>query len=492
MAKSTLSQKRRTKKVVPVEHGTKLVLLGGKGPKRRYNHKTAIVVSLPHRRNGWMTVQLVREDGDAPTTSTAEDDRIQWRTSRCRLAQQQQQQQQQQPGVQETATSSRTTTGNSTLQDVTMTTLPDEARRHIFSFLVGEPETQQMEMIIKGQKHQSHSWDLWRVGNIQALLRSVSREWKILFDEAMPQWLGLLDANLDRYWKASERKKVLDWLIRTKVRLGSLSFNVALFELLFIRDLLEACDTTHLFKMRAYLNVGRCLKMSSHQYETLVIPDLIDLCDNAVLGELPSEPLVVVYANHQKILHDSIAKNCPNLAVLSLTLTLPPLSSRDAPYISNDLFSMPSIRKLKISLGYHDYFKGWRIGSVEARDTSIFTKLIKKLDNIRELEIATNESSARSSHLLQPSTTYDIESTSLQSLGTFGLWKGIFVSCHCPQLQYFCCNGSFYGNGVRKPPEGFATDDIIEQREDRVVVRHSVENFPSFRVPRSCRMTFKM
>ena len=229
--------------------------------------------------------------------------------------------------------------------------------------------------------------------------------------------------------------------------------------------------------MRAYANIDRVR-------EAMSVPltrnrRIIDLTVTEPVGEK-------IHAKAQKSLHDAIAEHCPNLAELAVAVTLPSTSPGYSEYISEAMFSMPSITKLKISLGYHGADPN-AINEPRRMDGLVITKLIRHLSGLRHLEIATSWSSGVRLFYCR---RYHIASETLQSLKTIGLGKRVFVSCKCPNLSQFICDGSLHGNGTRPllSSEQYATISRHINEEEKLVVPFGAFFVPNFEAPDTCEM----
>ena len=192
----------------------------------------------------------------------------------------------------------------------------------------------------------------------------------------------------------------------------------------------------------------------------------------------------------QKQFHDILALQCPNLQHLSLTVTMPVRRGERvscSEYLSSSLFSMQSITKLEVSLGVD--FNARSSGPVNGM---LFHKMIKNLPGLIDLSIKYDYGE------IFHNRRFLIISPTLKNLDTTGLSKCVWVSCECPKLERFECNGSAYGNGTRPIfPSSDLDYDYIESFEDSFVRRGDLRvnagrvAFSGLDVPDNCECVLR-
>jgi hypothetical protein len=183
--------------------------------------------------------------------------------------------------------------------------------------------------------------------------RSVSLPWKKNFDAILQEWSGLLHAFLNYFgWeKRHLTMPMIRWMFRYRIHLGSLGFDAELADIPLLCTILERCHADRLTKMNAWVNrngmessVTSSLQMTSRPKEVI---DLVN--ENTVLPWMfPPK-----HCTDLKDLHNLIAAKCPSLLDLGVSLTLPASTHVYTEYISQDLFSMSTIKVLRLSVGLH-------------------------------------------------------------------------------------------------------------------------------------------
>jgi len=274
------------------------------------------------------------------------------------------------------------------------------------------------------------------------MLSSVCWSWRQLCYRKLSSILGLLDANMD----ALPLKSVIPcmlWMCKHNLALGTLKVNAEFADIPLLVMLLKACDTSQLCTVRA--DVG---KAGRHCYSPWIMQafeakfpsgDVIDLVNNTALPSYESMAVAlgIPFGQHknQKEFLNILAAQCPsitNLAVkLSMTIGRERIISSE--YRRFSLFSKPSISELKLSL---KFMRGSPV------DGMAFTRIVKDLPGLRSLSLGSPGTSDLCDH------RFHIESASLRVLDVSGLGKCQWISCKCPQLELFRCNGA-YGNGSR-------------------------------------------
>jgi hypothetical protein len=296
----------------------------------------------------------------------------------------------------------------------------------------------------------------------------------------MGDWDGLLHANLNIFAqdeddvgsseaaeKLSRTKAMIEWMLQCRVNLCSLSFQAGFHEVPILIKTLERCGTGQLTKMCARLDtVSALMELANEIQDTY--------------GD----------RQRQKPLHDAIAANCPKLADLSMSVAFPTSPLDFSVAISQSLFSLPTITKLKIHLD----FVAFQPRRVVQYETRAFSILIKDLCGLRDLEDGEYVSRSPDNDPVR----YLIESDCLERLDASSLSKRGFTACKCPNLEEYKCRGN--RNGV--VPRISRADYLQLQRmrsqfsgffNARTGSGESFEkgsfDIPFMEVPDSCRIT---
>lgn len=118
-------------------------------------------------------------------------------------------------------------------------------------------------------------------------------------------------------------------------------------------------------------------------------------------------------------------------------------------------------------------------------DGMVFTKMIAKLPDLRELSIGTAHDS------LFMNRRFHVESSSLRVLNTSKLIKGVWISCECPKLELFCCRGGGYPLGSfplfsAEQLNGMVAFQETCVRDDTLRVPFGIVEFAGLSVPATC------
>ena len=386
--------------------GDTIVLKGGQGEKRKYNGSEATITAYP-------------ENGDLMTVFVSSK-RVKW-------------------SKRDYATP--------------LPELKEEVMVAIFRFL-GSPDKKEPS----SDKVEELLWVRDAV-KVHTQLASVCRSWREICNQDLSVMLGRLNANFDAL-ATGTIIPVAQWLVKHKLVIGSLKFDAELEDLPLLVQVLTECDTTKLVTVRAYVDRSyrrwsyKASEWISAAYHARAFQGhFVNLTNGSqdISFECKAKYLGVPVCNMtQKDFHDILASQCPNLATLSLTVSMPVRQDqvRCSEYLSSALFSLSSITKLEVGLcGHLSAARGsWPINSM------VFYKMIKNLTSLTKLSIKTSNSNS-----FLHGRRFLILSPTLEILDCTGLGKHVWVSCECPKLERFKCDGAAYGNGTRPL---FTADDL--------------------------------
>jgi len=456
------SKSAETKKKSPlIQVGATVRLSGGNGTKRKYNNQEAVVVEIP-LQGCWIKVSIAVKDDVGET--------LPWRKSGA------------QPIVVVPANSSG---GTHRKKADPVGMIDRECCNIIYSFLAGEPEAEEEDSRPINLPPLTNIVWMWsHVATIHSQLRTVSKTWKKTFDSLVDASVGLVDANLDAF--ATNPKVIqpmIKWMCRHHIALGALNFDASLADIPLLIQLLTKCNTNQLYKMRAYVNrenqeqatYGRISRLSKDGRSKLQPIDL-------------SVARPSFFARSQKELHNAISFTCPKLKELEICMTFPSTTPDYSEYISEYLFSRPTIQKLKIMIGYY-HFEGLRERIFRRIEGNVFTTLVKDLSALRELAISTTYLD----HPLYYKRLYHVESDTLEVLDVRGMPRAsVGVSCRCPRLRKYTCFAGFKGNGTLPAPLlSIQQHSLLEQNrvQDLILVKRDHGFAPRLRVPDDCQIT---
>jgi len=333
--------------------------------------------------------------------------------------------------------------------------LKEEAMVAIFRFL-GSPDEKEPS---SSDNEEELVWVRDAV-KVHTQLASVCRSWREICNQYLSVVLGRLNANFDAL-DTGTIIPVAQWLVKHNLVIGSLKFDAELEDLPLLVQLLTECDTTKLANVRAYVDKSyrrwsyKASEWISAAYHARACQGhFVNLTNGSqdISFECKAKYLgVPVCTMTQKDFHDILAAQCPNLATLSLTVSMPVRQDqvRCSEYLSSALFSLSSITNLEVGLCCHLSARGsWPING------TVFYKMIKNLTSLTKLSIKTSKSNS-----CVHGRRFLIMSPTLKILDTTGLGKHVWVSClECPKLERFKCNGAAYGNGTRPL---FTGDDLV-------------------------------
>lgn len=283
-------------------HGDRVVLAKGSHNKRQYNGKRAVVSEYP-AKGAWMTVQL-EESPDHPSQ------KIKWRKRGYSLSL---------PRV-----------------DFELSLLEDDVMIHILSFLGSKSPTTSKQVVIEsGTTERAGDGDtnqlLWvkDAAKLHTQIASVCSRWKDICDRNLRDVLGLLNADTDALPMHTIIPCIL-WMCKYKLALGSLKVEAELEDIALLKYLLITCDTSHLTKVRAYIDrEGRNLGYYQSEWIGRAFyrgHPFIDLTDGE--GLPPFQTMVQAlgipfHPTTQKDFHDTLAMHCPSVTNLAVTVAVP-------------------------------------------------------------------------------------------------------------------------------------------------------------------------
>ena len=429
--------------------GCKVILKGEKNAKKRkFNQHEAVVVDVS-KQNCWMTVQVLMAENSEVSTL------VKWRKG----------------GVREVVSR--------------------PIRKDPFEFLGNTQVAANVFSFLEVLENPN----LFKVRKLEAQIGLVCKKWKEMLDTCLADWMGLVhcDLSLVRPWQAIP---FMDWVASKQLRIGSLNTDAGLGDIPVLARFINEANTQQLTKLRAYVNMESLQQTSRGDFapisgffeiergnsrELVNWSQMVDLTGS----EYHEDETTIVHHSAQKYLHETIAVNCPHLADASLRVTLPLCTHNYTECISEAFFSMASISKLKISLSFARGLS--RHGShIEG---NCFTNMIRNLVNLKELELAYGGWTE-----LCYLRLFHIESSSLEKINVTGLAKGMYVSCNCPRLEQFICNGHHYGNGVIPRLSLQQYDNLFDEEEENnsdLVTTPSTFIFPRLIVPDTCQMVLK-
>jgi len=417
--------------------GREVVLSGGAGTRRKWNGCSARITKYP-KNGSWMTVRVFADGrrNDAVTGSSplnSDGNTVKWRKgSFCRRI-------------------------GSPLLDI----LPKDLLIRILSFLGDEYED------THNYDAQPNMISLKEAGRIHTQVASVCQYLRKVCEKNLNQVLPPINANMDGL-RIKHIIPCILWLCKYKIRLGNFRIGSACrWDIPLLCWLLRECNTSELFSIEVKIDTcnGRVpiseiistawyekfqQSCFSNNYKGTDVFDLTgststynpDLSRKAWDLGVPFE-----VHSHRKDLHDTIAIKCPNVVSVSINLLNPTMSNSlwIQTQFSQLLFSMGNIQKLKISFGNHQ-----KIGEYESchqffpkpnevLDSYFLMKCIKNLSGLVDLEIGFSVADIK----------FLINSKTLRFINVENMGKSIWISCTCPRLEKFVCNGSAYGNGTR-------------------------------------------
>jgi hypothetical protein len=419
------------KRTSNLETGEDILLAGGKNNKRKFNGKLARIVLYPNV-SSWMTVQL-------GTTQ------MKWRKGGYKKRN-------------------------------PFEILNEQATLNIFSFLE------------EGDRTEGTLW-VKDAARIHTKLSSVCRSWKETCDRNLLELLGLLNADFDALPNAHVIPCIF-WLTKYKLSLGSLKFTAEPADIPLLAKMLTECQTDQLTIVKAYLGEGEKDSpwISEAYFYVFQLPDeVIDLSGETDLSTSQAEKaraLGIPVGVHSARYFQDIMARCPNITDLAVKLTIQPgrrwIISENA---STLLFSMPKISKLKLSFGL-----SCRCQSLpfDARDLGfdgmLISKVIKNLTSLRELTLVNRDAHGSAEAL--STNRFHVESPTLRVLDVQDLTKAIWISCKCPRLERFLCNGYCYGNGSR--PVSRPLEQSIHNSSSGIYFYAGAVPFWGLEVPNDC------
>jgi len=455
-----------------LKKGDVIELLCGDAKRRQYNGKPALVEEYPDD-SCWMTVKVLDFESQPV---------LQWRK-----------------GLH----------GGKTIHPLDL--LDDDLMVRIFKFLGGgEKPHHNLRNSSSVEKKNPVVWDelsdptvqqegplpdtLWvkDAARIHAQLASVCRKWRQLVCGSgnLPDVLGLLDANLEALLPTNRVIPCIKWIVRNKVKLGTLKVRTGLADIALLKWILRECQTGELTVVKACVNrIVRRGGLPSSQHspwimsacESHVAP--VDLCEapnwNSPLSQ-QAQYLSVPYEEglSQRHFYEFLAERCPNTVDLNVSLDITcgePATS----YLSKKLFSLPSVSTLKLSLGMAHPETAVDPGGI---DGMLVSRAIENLPGLHKLVLATR----REPEFVN--ARFHVSSEELRVLDVEGLCKLVWISCDCPQLEKVLFVNSLYGNGSAPMAPYAAGKDIVGQRHSDGRVSYLAREVPliGMCVPGTC------
>ena len=301
-------------------------------------------------------------------------------------------------------------------------------------------------------------------GKLHLQIASICKHLRQFCDANLKYVLGPIDAN---FFGLKEKYVVpsILWLLKYQCQLGTLKIRADLADVPLLCKLLHKCDTAGLWNVQGHL----CQPTGAHtidfnelrdnsRFITLAWMDkfqstvphvgdtaIIDLTEidsyNPSLQRMAWDLGIPFKENpDQKLWHDMIARECPNLTHLSVNCKLPHYPAWKSSNYSRALFSMPKIQQLSLSFGLFRE-KGY-LNRYNFR-ANFLEAYIKNLDSLVELDIGFTRT------VCAIMKAFHIDSRTLRRLDVQRLGKHVWVSCKCPHLERFICSGEILGNGTR-------------------------------------------
>ena len=332
-------------------------------------------------------------------------------------------------------------------------------------------------------------------------LSSVCRYWKAVTLRHLSSILGPLNVDLNALNLGYVIPCIL-WLCKHKPIIGSLSFDAQLPDVPVLIKLLRSCQTEQLLTVRAYLrdthlaqsdySVSQWLAAEARRLgmnvtvdwnnwgfyrETQTCAQINNL--SSVLGISLNE------RRTEKDLHDTLAAQCSNVSDLIIRVSIPVGSSRHdwSQHISSDLFSLQSIRKIKICLGF--FKRDFRTRRIDSEiDRMIFNKMTRNLSSLEHLSLAGGLDIPDCWELMR-GRRFHINLRSLLSLDVTDLPSASWVSCDCPRLKTFQCSGTWYGSNGSRPVK---LPLIASDEQQALTTRAGDVPYIGLDVPDSCEV----
>mmetsp|Transcript_5934 Transcript_5934/g.12982 ORF Transcript_5934/g.12982 Transcript_5934/m.12982 type:complete len:597 (-) Transcript_5934:183-1973(-) len=471
-----------------IARGAEVVLSGERnGKKRRYNGCLATVVRYP-RAGGWMTVRplhtaaaCTHSTSDTSSTGSAIDlcgaGDIKWRKGGC------------------------TSIDKVETKQLSLLGLSDNSLSHIVGYIGhgvpsdGEQQQQQEDSDSDEDTSTGTNGLLWLVdaARLHRQIASVCRRLMQFATNNMRDSFGYIDANFDGLREEQIAPCVL-WMCKYRLRLGTLRMRIELADVPLMCQFLQQCDTEKVTYVQARIDGhGSLWKMKDTITNSSLIrrawvakfcrdSEVVNLAGGDAhprLDRMAADLDVPYRYTSWKELHDTIAEQCPNVSHLKISVKVPiNEDTRDywrSHHFSPALFSMGTIRTLELSCNFCT--EGMIPSSDSVKLDSCFVDAyISGLHNLDSLDLGFSSSLAEGVY----GRRYHIQSPSLRALNVERLSKHMWVSCNCPKLEQFVCNGSGYGNGsrpVRATREQMASD----------VIRTGTVNMVGLEVPDGCK-----
>lgn len=408
-----------------------LILLKGKGTKRRFNNERARLVSRRVNGGGWVSIQI-----------EGVDESIKWRSKAWHLR-------------------------APTKRSLSLGDLQDDCLVHIFSFLgagnsdfSGDEHFTDDELannIDRSIDYVETKLLLQQAVNVHKSITFISKRFHRLCSSRLPEILGHLDADLF----VNSWSRYTPWLTKYKLRLKSLKIKSDVFDdaaiLLYI---LQRCDVSKLTTLSAcFKKYGPTHHERPYNLVELETSSLVHVGNRLVLSDdysvlslraanlgLPN--LYERRVTSRRELYDDIAVHCPAICNLKVVHDLGDHGVVDPDFSSSDLFEQSTIRRLHLVL---------YVVTDESRRfnfpfyTSSVSEAISQLPNLKVFKLGNGQNQ------IIHDQKFDLSSGSLQFIDLREAGKNNWVTrCVCPNLKRLMCLSTAYGNGVR--PSG---DDSV-------------------------------
>jgi hypothetical protein len=282
-----------------------------------------------------------------------------------------------------------------------------------FEYVEEEVTDEEEEKIRKKNKKVSENeeesyLDVAEAGRFYYTLARVNRSWKTIMDAAISRLATYIILTYDEKLELAKVDGCFRWLIAHKMNIGSMS----------------AKNCTY------YQDNGH-----NHPIRPSII-DIIRACDTKDLKDFT----FIVYhgespAGHLQARHflDEIAKECPNLTSVNMTLVMRPMGglySTDPTLVSPAFFSLSSLRTLHLGI---DMREPTQLGS------SLIATFVEGLPNLEYLFLNSGQHATLGGDSAH--TVFPIRSQSLKQILAEDFTKHIKFSLDCPQLQFYRCRG---------------------------------------------------
>jgi len=364
--------------------------------------------------------------------------------------------------------------------------LNDDVWTNIFSFL-GEPSNDSHRGENgEGKQKRKDLIELSQAKRLHSTLSAVCRRWRSVCNSNTVTIFGRINADLNVLPVAQVVSHV-QWMIKNRVSLAALAFNADRGDILLLEKLLNHCDTSQLTFVHAHINIG-----SGHysKWVSEAYARTIDRYDTRITLLEMCKSLGVPYSHSpQRLrqLHNAIALNCNKLCDLEVNVEFPQAAigttyrkfllatgTTHRDYFSEALFSMDSIRRLKLSV------------QLTFGTSSIVEWMLENLVNLQELWI----SCPAIRFSFRWPKRIRIASKNLRSLNALGLSKDTWISGDLPKLEKLTCIG--YGGIVpqftNEQRKNVITTNGFQQRDNNHCFFAGQAKIPNIQIPPACKV----